>query len=66
MMTNWSKEYGNTFNVRILFEDRIITVDPDHIKLVLASTFDGYEKGPVFEAQMNSLLGTGVFNSDGT
>ncbi|KAF9500217.1 cytochrome P450 [Pleurotus eryngii] len=65
MMTDWSKEYGTTFNVRILFEDRIITVDPDHIKLVLASGFDGYEKGPVFEAQMDSLLGTGVFNSDG-
>ncbi|KAL4257125.1 cytochrome P450 family protein [Pleurotus pulmonarius] len=65
MMTDWSKEYGNTFNVRILFEDRIVTVDPEHIKLVLASGFDGYEKGPVFEAQMDSLLGTGVFNSDG-
>jgi hypothetical protein len=32
---------------------------------MLATQFDNFEKGLVFEKQMDSILGTGVFNSDG-
>jgi len=40
-------------------------VEPEHVKAVLATQFDNFEKGSIFTKQMNSLLGTGVFNSDG-
>jgi len=35
------------------------------LKIVLATGFDDYEKGEVFRDVYRSLLGTGVFNSDG-
>jgi hypothetical protein len=34
-------------------------------KIVLSTGFDDYEKGEVFRDVWGSLLGTGVFNSDG-
>ncbi|KAG5719961.1 Cytochrome P450 52A3 [Termitomyces sp. T112] len=58
-------KYGNTFNIRILFEDRIFTVEPEYMKAILATQFDDFEKGPMFYHQLHSFLGTGVFNSDG-
>ncbi|KAL0948999.1 hypothetical protein HGRIS_009098 [Hohenbuehelia grisea] len=60
-----SKELGNTFNINILWENRIFTSEPEYIKIILATEFDSFEKGPGFFHQMESLLGTGVFNSDG-
>ncbi|TFL02950.1 cytochrome P450 [Pterulicium gracile] len=60
-----TKEYGNTFNFRTLFTDRIFTVEPENIKSVLASQFNDFEKGPVVIRILSGLFGTGVFNSDG-
>jgi cytochrome P450 len=59
------EEMGNVFNVYMLWNSNIFTVEPEHIKAVLATDFANFEKGPVFEATMRSVLGTGVFNSDG-
>ncbi|KAH7929018.1 cytochrome P450 [Leucogyrophana mollusca] len=56
---------GNTFNTRMLFEDDIMTVEPKHIKIILATDFDNYIKGDTFKATMFSVLGSGIFNSDG-
>lgn len=56
---------GHTFNMRVLFENRIFTAEPEYIKAILASKFTSFAKGPMFWDQVNSLLGTGVFNSDG-
>ncbi|RXW15330.1 hypothetical protein EST38_g10518 [Candolleomyces aberdarensis] len=59
-------QLGSHFmNFRILYEDRFFTTEPDHIKAVLATQFESFEKGPVFQHQMKGLLGSGVFNSDG-
>ncbi|PSR74782.1 hypothetical protein PHLCEN_2v9579, partial [Hermanssonia centrifuga] len=60
-----SEQYGHTYNFRVYFENRIIVTEPEYIKIVLATDFAGYEKGPEFRLQFNALLGTGVFNSDG-
>ncbi|KAF8628113.1 hypothetical protein AX15_004090 [Amanita polypyramis BW_CC] len=60
-----SEQFGWTFNVRVFAENRIFTSEPEHIKAILATQFDNHAKGPVFVHQMDSLLGTGVFNSDG-
>ncbi|KAJ2930675.1 hypothetical protein H1R20_g6407, partial [Candolleomyces eurysporus] len=59
-------QLGSHFmNFRILYEDRFFTTEPDHIKAILATQFESFEKGPVFQHQMKGLLGAGVFNSDG-
>ncbi|KAF6748591.1 cytochrome P450 monooxygenase pc-3 [Ephemerocybe angulata] len=67
--TNWFKETapgGAQFiNFRVLYEDRFTTTEPDHIKAILATQFDGFEKGPVFHELVKVALGDGVFNSDG-
>ncbi|KAK0227029.1 cytochrome P450 monooxygenase pc-3 [Armillaria nabsnona] len=57
--------FGNTVNMRILFKDRILTTEPEYIKAVLATQFDEFEKGPTLCDNFHSLLGTGVFASDG-
>ncbi|KAF4615947.1 hypothetical protein D9613_011384 [Agrocybe pediades] len=54
-----------TFNRRILFGNRIVTAEPEHIKAILASQFDEFEKGPETRFLFYPLLGTGVFAADG-
>ncbi|EJD51740.1 cytochrome P450, partial [Auricularia subglabra TFB-10046 SS5] len=41
------------------------TADPENVKTILASDFNNFEKGSVFRETAVSVLGTGVFNSDG-
>ncbi|KIM42776.1 hypothetical protein M413DRAFT_444437 [Hebeloma cylindrosporum] len=65
MFFEWAEKYGNTMNFKVLFENRIFTTEPEYIKAILATQFDKYEKGPLFKEQMQAVLGTGVFNSDG-
>ncbi|KIJ19741.1 hypothetical protein PAXINDRAFT_67438 [Paxillus involutus ATCC 200175] len=59
------EEVGQTLNARLLYEDRIYTTEPEYIKAILATQFNSFVKGPLFFDQFHSLLGTGVFNSDG-
>ncbi|KAG2139719.1 cytochrome P450 [Suillus clintonianus] len=65
LMEEQCNEIGHTFNMRVLFENRIFTDEPEYTKAILASKFTSFAKGPMFWDQANSLLGTGVFNSDG-
>jgi len=46
-------------------EDRIFTSEPEHIKAMLSTQFDAHRKGSAIIHQNTSLLGVGVFNSDG-
>ncbi|KAF9523245.1 cytochrome P450 monooxygenase pc-3 [Crepidotus variabilis] len=61
----WAKEYGPVFQIELLADTRIFTTEPDHIKALLATQFDTFHKGPALFKQLQSLLGEGVFNSDG-
>ncbi|KAJ3794567.1 cytochrome P450 [Lentinula aff. detonsa] len=61
----WIKRYGYAFRMKIYGEKRLMTTEPEHIKAILATQFDNFEKGPVTFDQFHSLLGLGVFNSDG-
>ncbi|KII89803.1 hypothetical protein PLICRDRAFT_174635 [Plicaturopsis crispa FD-325 SS-3] len=65
VFSGWAEEYGHTARFGVMFEDRVFTTEPEHIKAILATQFDVFDKGPVVNAQFDSLLGTGVFNSDG-
>ncbi|KAI9572475.1 cytochrome P450 [Boletus coccyginus] len=59
------QEIGNTLDFYTLYESRIFTTEPEYIKAILATQFTSFVKGPLFRDQFNSLLGTGIFNSDG-
>ncbi|KAG2143714.1 cytochrome P450 [Suillus clintonianus] len=59
------KLLGPTVNFRFFWEDSILTTEPQHIKTMLATDFDNYAKGAKFREAADSVLGTGVFNSDG-
>ncbi|KAF5343389.1 hypothetical protein D9758_015616 [Tetrapyrgos nigripes] len=61
----WSKQHGNTFLLRIFGVYRVMTTEPEHIKAILATQFDDFWKGPMEKDSFTSLLGSGVFNSDG-
>ncbi|PPQ79330.1 hypothetical protein CVT25_002560 [Psilocybe cyanescens] len=65
VMHQWTQEFGNVVRFNILTSSAMITVEPEHVKAILATQFDSFEKGPVFFSQAHSLLGEGVFNSDG-
>ncbi|KAF7342272.1 hypothetical protein MVEN_01815300 [Mycena venus] len=55
----------NVLNLRIGWGDYVFTTEPEYIKLVLATDFANYVKGDALRGYMGSVLGTGVFNSDG-
>jgi hypothetical protein len=48
----------------LLIEGRY-TAEPYNIKAILATEFNGFEKGPEFRGLVESLFGTGVFAADG-
>ncbi|KAJ7435029.1 cytochrome P450 monooxygenase pc-1 [Mycena galericulata] len=60
-----SASKSNTVNLRIGWADQIVTTEPEYIKIILATDFTNYVKGDAFRETMGSVLGTGVFNSDG-
>ncbi|KAI6099109.1 cytochrome P450 [Pisolithus sp. B1] len=83
VLDQYCQEYGPVVNIRVMFKDQIFTTEPEHIKAILATQFNSFEKGkpptgvkapfflttvsgPELWDQLSALLGTGVFNSDGT
>ncbi|KIY49751.1 cytochrome P450 [Fistulina hepatica ATCC 64428] len=65
VFARWSEEYGNTYVLSFVNETRIFTTEPVHLKAVLATQFNDFDKGPQLFEMFYSLLGRGVFNSDG-
>ncbi|KAI0090121.1 cytochrome P450 monooxygenase pc-3 [Irpex rosettiformis] len=63
----WDKmaELGYTYEFYVLWDRAIVTSDVNITKTVLATDFPNYVKGETFNQYMKSVLGTGVFNSDG-
>ncbi|KAJ7208982.1 cytochrome P450 monooxygenase pc-3 [Mycena pura] len=65
LIQDWIEEHGNTFITKVLLQKVITTVEPHHVKAILATEFDDYWKGPSDSRLGQSLLGFGVFNTDG-
>ncbi|KAK0502032.1 cytochrome P450 [Armillaria luteobubalina] len=61
----WSEQYGHTFSFGSLSDRRAFTTEPEHIKAILATQFQDFEKGLAFAESTDALTGAGVFNSDG-
>ncbi|KDR74319.1 hypothetical protein GALMADRAFT_227391 [Galerina marginata CBS 339.88] len=64
-MFRWSKKYGNSVQFSLGSSTTLSTIEPEHVKAILSTEFDSFEKGPLLISQIKSLLGTGVFNADG-
>ncbi|KAF8918928.1 cytochrome P450 monooxygenase pc-3 [Mucidula mucida] len=62
---SWALRYGYVFALDVFSEKRIITMEPEHVKALLATQFHEFEKAPLLLSQWKDLLGTGVFNADG-
>ncbi|KAK7038469.1 cytochrome P450 [Favolaschia claudopus] len=60
-----TEKLGTTVNARFMFQNRIVTTEPENIKAMLATEFATFEKGPIFRNSVAPLLGSGVFASDG-
>ncbi|KIM77311.1 hypothetical protein PILCRDRAFT_825474 [Piloderma croceum F 1598] len=56
---------GLTFKTKIVGFDQVWTIDPRHVKSILATDFDGYAKGERLTNAMSTVLGNGIFNTDG-
>ncbi|KAJ7580631.1 cytochrome P450 [Mycena floridula] len=61
----WSEQYGTAFSFTILSETRILTTEPKHVKAILTTQFQEFEKGPVLNKVRKTLLGDGIFSTDG-
>ncbi|KIY44375.1 cytochrome P450 monooxygenase pc-3 [Fistulina hepatica ATCC 64428] len=59
------RELGPTIRSRVFFVNRTITTEPQHVKALLATQFDEFEKGKTLNRILGTLLGVGVFASDG-
>ncbi|KAI0786162.1 cytochrome P450 monooxygenase pc-2 [Abortiporus biennis] len=58
-------EDNGLMNLRVLWDDTYFTSDINIMKALLATDFNHYVKGDTLQAVLHSVLGTGVFNSDG-
>ncbi|KAH6889005.1 cytochrome P450 monooxygenase pc-1 [Coprinopsis sp. MPI-PUGE-AT-0042] len=60
-----TEDLGPAFSPDLLFGNIVFTVWPEHVKIILSTDFNNYVKGERFQFAMSSVLGSGVFNSDG-
>ena len=59
------RRLGTTFSIRILRDQRMCTLNPQNIQKIVATNFEIYRKGKMLNNIQESMLGVGVFNSDG-
>ncbi|RZC81528.1 hypothetical protein C5167_044092 [Papaver somniferum] len=67
-MHDWATDYfveSKTFKVPLPFISVTFIADPANVEHVLKTNFNNYPRGEAFQANMEELLGDGIFNSDG-
>ncbi|KAI3837788.1 hypothetical protein MKX03_017179 [Papaver bracteatum] len=67
-MHDWATDYfveSKTFVVRLPFITVTFIAESANVEHVLKTNFDNYPRGKAFQANMEELLGDGIFNSDG-
>lgn len=50
------EKHGAAFNMRVLWDDFVLTTSPEHIKLILATDFKNYAKGRSFTLRWVSIV----------
>ena len=56
---------GNTFSFWRLGQRSFVTLEPENIKTIFATSFDAFGHGPTRKAAGKPLIGNGIFASDG-
>jgi cytochrome P450 len=59
------KTFGETFKNRMLFDDFIITADPQNVKAMLATQFKDFGLASIRAPYFQALMGQGIFTTDG-
>ncbi|PPR07846.1 hypothetical protein CVT24_002991 [Panaeolus cyanescens] len=63
---DYLEKYGQSVVGFNFFGNKVIyTTEPHHVKAILATQFESFDKGATLFSQFGSLLGVGIFNSDG-
>ena len=57
--------YGNTFQLKLMGADVIVTVEPENLKTILSLKFKEFGLGQRRKTAMLPLLGYGIFTTDG-
>ncbi|XP_024401443.1 cytochrome P450 704B1 [Physcomitrium patens] len=69
VMHDWILSYFNkglkTFHVKYPGITYTYTIDPNNIEYILKTNFANFPKGELYHRHMETLLGDGIFNSDG-
>ncbi|GBE85606.1 Cytochrome P450 52E2 [Sparassis crispa] len=60
----FEKYQSTTINLRLLWQDWIISMDSEHQKYVLTTGFNHFHKGVGPKERMEKFLGDGIFNRD--
>ncbi|KZT65711.1 cytochrome P450 [Daedalea quercina L-15889] len=59
------EEYQTTtLNLRLLWQDFILTMDEKHMRFILATGFEHFWRGVGQKERMEAFLGAGIFNRD--
>ena len=59
------QKLGNTFRIKIMTDDLIMTCEPKNIQTILALSFDHWALGPKRRRTFDPLFGAGIFTTDG-
>ncbi|ORY21852.1 cytochrome P450 [Naematelia encephala] len=65
MMFLLGRQYGSTYNTRVIGENQILSTDPKVFKHALVDDSNNFVKGKKFKDRAEGFLGDGIFNSDG-
>ncbi|KAF4609531.1 hypothetical protein D9613_012249 [Agrocybe pediades] len=60
----WTQTYGDVVGASIFTNHMLVTHEPSHVKAILATQFDTFGKSYASQDTFQSLLGTGIFNSN--
>ncbi|KAF9558914.1 cytochrome P450 monooxygenase pc-3 [Agrocybe pediades] len=61
----WTQTYGDVVGASIFTNHMLVTHEPSHVKVILATQFDTFGKSYASQDTFQSLFGTGIFNSNG-
>ncbi|KAG6808866.1 hypothetical protein H0H92_002528 [Tricholoma furcatifolium] len=57
ILQEWRLQYGNTYILNLVGEPRIFTYEPEHVKAILATQFELFDKGRLALYSLTACLG---------
>ena len=65
VLTRYAKLNTHCSRIDWMWHFKVWTIDPRHMKSILATDFDCYAKGERLTFAFSTVLGLGIFNTDG-